>query len=162
MFRIGHGFDIHRIISKNQPLILGGINIKADFSLEAHSDGDVILHALCDSILGALSLGDIGIHFPDIDNRYKNIPSSYFIRQALSFIREKNYQINNTDITVVTEIPKISPYVVRMCKTMSQLLDLNANQINIKAKTTEQLGYIGRKEGIACYAVTLISKIPKY
>ena len=158
MLRIGHGYDVHKIIPKDKPLILGGVDVKAEFSLEAHSDGDVILHALCDSLLGALGLGDIGRHFPDADSQYKDKPSSYFVKQVLALMMAKNYQINNVDITVVAEAPKIAPYVLAMCEKIAQLLQLDIDQVNIKATTTEKLGFTGRKEGIACYAVALISK----
>lgn len=158
MFRIGHGYDVHKIIAKDKPLMLGGIDVNADFSLKAHSDGDVVLHALCDSLLGALGCGDIGRYFPDSDNRYKDKPSRYFVKQVLKFARESNCKINNIDITVVAEVPKISPYVSAMCEKISELLELDMDQINVKATTTEKLGFTGRKEGIACYAVALISK----
>ena len=108
MFKIGHGYDVHKIINKEKPLILGGINIEANFSLKAHSDGDVVLHALCDSLLGALGLGDIGNHFPDVNDKYKNKCSSYFVQQVVKFLKEKNYKVCNIDITVITEVPKIS------------------------------------------------------
>ena len=158
MFKIGHGYDVHKIINKEKPLILGGINIEANFSLKAHSDGDVVLHALCDSLLGALGLGDIGNHFPDVNDKYKNKCSSYFVQQVVKFLKEKNYKVCNIDITVITEVPKISLYSSSMCKKISGLLKLNINQINVKATTTEKLGFIGRKEAIACHSITLISE----
>lgn len=156
MFRIGHGYDVHRISTKNKPLFLGGILINAPFSLDSHSDGDIVLHAITDSILGAAALGDIGQHFPDTNLVYKDQRSEKFLLYANNFLIELGYRIANIDVTIVAQLPKINPYAFKMCNNISTLLKLKLNQINIKATTTEKLGFVGKKEGLACYAVTLI------
>lgn len=156
MFRIGHGYDVHRISSDDKPLMLGGIEINAPFSLQAHSDGDVILHAITDAILGAGALGDIGQHFPDTDPKHKNQASKDFLVHAQQGIKAQGYHIANIDVTVVTQVPKLAPYILEMRQCIATLLQLTLNQVNIKATTTEKLGFTGRKEGIACHAVTLI------
>lgn len=156
MFRIGHGYDVHRISTEKKPLILGGIEIEAPFSLEAHSDGDVILHALTDALLGAFALGDIGQHFPDTDSNHKNQASNNFLLYAHRCINQNGYQIGNIDITFVAQVPKLATYILKIRQNIATLLQLQLNQVNIKATTTENLGFTGRKEGIACHAVTLI------
>lgn len=156
MFRIGHGYDVHRISNEAKPLMLGGVAVSAPFSLEAHSDGDVILHALTDALLGAGALGDIGQHFPDTDPKHKNQASSDFLLHAQNSLSKLGYQIANIDITVVAQVPRLAPYILEMRQHMATLLQLELNQVNIKATTTEKLGFTGRKEGIACYAVGLI------
>ncbi|WP_116964546.1 2-C-methyl-D-erythritol 2,4-cyclodiphosphate synthase [Fastidiosibacter lacustris] len=156
MFRIGHGYDVHKISTQNKPLILAGIEVLAPFSLEAHSDGDIVLHALTDALLGAAALGDIGQHFPDTDPAHKNRASKDFLLHAQKNVVSLGYQISNIDITVVAQVPKLAPYINEMCQSIASLLQLKLNQVNIKATTTEKLGFIGRKEGLACYAVALI------
>lgn len=156
MFRIGHGYDVHRISTENRPLMLGGIEVNAPFSLETHSDGDVILHAITDALLGAAALGDIGQHFPDTDPKHKNQASKDFLVHAQHAIEVQGYHIANIDVTVVAQVPKLAPYIVEMRQSIAALLQLALNQVNIKATTTEKLGFTGRKEGIACHAVTLI------
>ncbi|WP_119344584.1 2-C-methyl-D-erythritol 2,4-cyclodiphosphate synthase [Facilibium subflavum] len=156
MFRIGHGYDVHQIVKKQAPLFLGGIEIPADFSLKAHSDGDVVLHALTDALLGAAALGDIGQHFPDTDKEYKNKQSRFFVQNTIQILTKKHYQIGNIDITIAAQAPKLSPFIQSMRQCIAQLLNVDLNQVNIKATTTEKLGFVGRKEGIACYAVALL------
>ncbi|WP_440615891.1 2-C-methyl-D-erythritol 2,4-cyclodiphosphate synthase [Cysteiniphilum sp. 6C5] len=156
MFRIGHGYDVHRIFNEDKPLMLGGIEIDAPFSLEAHSDGDVILHAVTDAVLGAGALGDIGQHFPDTDPKHRNQASKDFLVHAQHGIKTQGYQIANIDVTVVAQVPKLAPYILEMRQCIATLLQLTLNQVNIKATTTEKLGFTGRKEGIACHAVALI------
>ena len=156
MFRIGHGYDVHRISSENKPLMLGGVEIPANFSLEAHSDGDLILHALTDALLGAAALGDIGQHFPDTNPKHKNQASKDFLQHAYHKVVGLGYQIANVDVTVIAQAPKLAPYIIEMRQCIATLLQLELNQVNIKATTTEKLGFIGRKEGLACHVVALI------
>ncbi len=156
MFRIGHGYDVHKISLEQKPLMLGGIEIPSELSLEAHSDGDVVLHALTDAILGAAALGDIGHHFPDTDNRFKDMSSSHFIHETLKALTQHQFQISNIDITIAAQAPKLAPFIPEMKASIAKMLKLMENQVNIKATTTEKLGFVGRKEGIACYAVALI------
>ncbi|MGP1931916.1 MAG: 2-C-methyl-D-erythritol 2,4-cyclodiphosphate synthase [Arsenophonus sp.] len=153
--RIGHGFDVHKF-SEGKSIIICGVKIPSKLGLMAHSDGDVALHALIDSILGAAALGDIGKLFPDIDISLKDINSRLLLRQAYSQVIKKGYCISNVDITIITQIPKIFPYITDMYKNISNDLSCSIDNINIKATTTEKLGFIGRKEGIACEAVTLL------
>lgn len=159
MFRIGHGYDVHKIIyDKNpKPLILAGIKIKANFFLEAYSDGDIIFHALTDALLGTLGLGDIGTYFTSNELVNKNRSSKVFMLYASKRLKDLKYNISNIDITIISQIPKISPYVQQMNQSIATLLQLNINQVNIKASTTDYLGFIGRKEGMACHAITLVS-----
>ena len=156
MFRIGHGFDVHKFTDKKKNIIIGGIEIPYQYGLEAHSDGDVLIHALCDSILGALGLGDIGKHFPDTDNNHKNKDSKIFLKEIKKMMLEQSYDIGNIDITIVAQAPKMLPYIDNMKICLANILKIEINQINIKATTTEKLGYIGRKEGIAAHSVCLL------
>jgi 2-C-methyl-D-erythritol 2,4-cyclodiphosphate synthase len=156
MFRIGHGYDVHKISLEKKPLKLGGITVPSEISLSAHSDGDVVLHSLTDAILGAASLGDIGEHFPEDSMIFKDIDSSFFIRKAINYISDLKLIISNIDITVVAEKPKLKPYKDAMKSKIAYLTNLKENQVNIKATTTEKLGFIGRGEGIECYAVALL------
>lgn len=154
-FRIGFGYDVHPII-KNRPLILGGIKIDADFGLDGHSDADVLLHAICDALLGAAALGDIGWHFPNTDEKYKNISSLKLLEKVVELLFENHYHISNIDATLVMEAPKIKPYIPDMKETIAKTLHINEHQISIKATTNEGLGYVGNKQGINAYAVALI------
>ena len=159
MLRIGHGYDVHKVIREKKPLIIGGVEIFADFSLLAHSDGDIVLHALTDALLGAACLGDIGKHFPDTNVKYKNKNSSYFLSNIYSKILKKKYILHNADITIIAEKPRLQPYVKEMQENISSILKLKlSNQINIKSTTSEKLGFIGSGEGIACHAVVLIGE----
>lgn len=155
--RIGHGYDVHALAAGNG-LVLGGVVIACDFSFIAHSDGDVLIHALCDALLGAMGKGDIGAHFPDRDPKHKDRDSREFLRIVHSMMAHENYQLGNADITIVAQYPKMAPYLNHMKQNLA--LDLNADisRLNIKATTTEQLGFIGRREGIAVHAVVLMEK----
>ncbi|MGP1939289.1 MAG: 2-C-methyl-D-erythritol 2,4-cyclodiphosphate synthase [Arsenophonus sp. ET-DL9-MAG3] len=155
--RIGHGFDVHKF-SGNGPIIICGVKIPYKQGLMAHSDGDVALHALIDSLLGAASLGDIGKFFPDIDPTFKNANSRNLLRNVYSCVLKKGYFINNIDITIIAQAPKILPYITDMYENITNDLCCNIDDINIKVTTTERLGFIGRKEGIACEAVVLLKK----
>jgi 2-C-methyl-D-erythritol 2,4-cyclodiphosphate synthase len=153
--RIGQGFDVHAFQGGGR-LVLGGVTVPHDRSLEAHSDGDVVLHALCDALLGAAGLGDIGRHFPPHDAAYAGIDSRILLRKTCEQLQEKNYAVVNADITIVAQVPKLSPYVDAMCDNISADLQVNASQVNVKATTTEHLGFTGRGEGIAAFAVVLL------
>ena len=155
-FRIGHGYDVHKFI-KEKDLILGGVKIPYEYGMEAHSDGDVVLHAICDSLLGASCLGDIGKHFPDNDQSYKNISSLVLLERVRSLIG--NYSIINIDCTIIAQKPKLANYIYTMREMIAKTLLIDISQINIKATTEEGLGFTGRLEGIAVHAVSLIEKI---
>jgi len=152
--RIGHGFDVHKFGGEG-PIILCGITIENPKGLLAHSDGDVAIHALCDAIIGAMGKGDIGHWFPDNDKQFENIDSKSLLKEVIQVLA-KNFQLINADITIIAQSPKISPYVAEMKKCLALLCHCQASQINVKATTTEKLGYIGREEGIAVHAVVLI------
>lgn len=154
-FRIGHGYDVHKF-TKDKELVLGGITIPYEYGMEAHSDGDVVIHAICDSLLGAASLGDIGKHFPDNDMKYKNISSLILLERVRDLIGE--YSINNIDCTIIAQKPKLANYIVLMRDKLASTLNIDISQINIKATTEEGLGFTGRLEGIAVHAVSLIEK----
>jgi 2-C-methyl-D-erythritol 2,4-cyclodiphosphate synthase len=154
--RIGHGFDVHKF-GGNGPLMLAGVAIPYEKGFIAHSDGDVAIHALCDAILGALCLGDIGNHFPDTDGQYENISSRILLRHVVSLMTEQGYEIVNGDITIVAQAPKIAPHLLAMRECLSEDLNCSIQQINVKATTTERLGYAGRKEGVAVHCVILLT-----
>jgi len=156
--RIGHGFDVHKF-GGSGPIVLAGVDIPYSQGFVAHSDGDVAIHALCDAILGALCLGDIGNHFSDTDELYDNISSRILLRHVVKLMTEKGYQLGNGDITIAAQAPKIAPYLLAMRECLSEDLQCNVEQINVKATTTEKLGYVGRKEGIAVHSVVLLTKI---
>lgn len=153
--RIGHGFDVHKF-GGNGPLMLAGIAVPYEQGFIAHSDGDVAIHALCDAILGALCLGDIGNHFPDTDGQYENISSRILLRHVVSLMTRKGYQIGNVDITIVAQAPKMAPHLTPMRACLSEDLLCDIEQVNVKATTTEKLGYTGRKEGVAVHSVVLL------
>ncbi|MCK5819587.1 MAG: 2-C-methyl-D-erythritol 2,4-cyclodiphosphate synthase [Psychromonas sp.] len=155
MTRIGHGFDVHKF-GGNGPIKLGGVTIPHDEGLIAHSDGDVVLHALCDALLGAVALGDIGVHFPDSDPAFGGIDSRKLLEHVFQKVMSKGYKIGNLDITIVAQTPKMAPYIDQMRTAISSILETHIDNVNIKATTTEKLGYTGRKEGIATYAVVLL------
>jgi 2-C-methyl-D-erythritol 2,4-cyclodiphosphate synthase len=155
--RIGHGFDVHKFGGMG-PLILAGVEIDYPQGFIAHSDGDVAIHALCDAILGALCLADIGNHFPDTDGQYENISSRILLKHVVSLMIEKGYQLGNADITIVAQAPKIAPHLLAMRTCLSEDLHAELDQVNVKATTTEKLGYAGRKEGVAVHAVVLLLK----
>jgi 2-C-methyl-D-erythritol 2,4-cyclodiphosphate synthase len=153
--RIGQGFDVHAF-QDGGALVLGGVSIPFERSLEAHSDGDVVLHALCDALLGAAGLGDIGRHFPPDDPAYRNIDSRVLLRDTVALLSGRQLSIANADITIVAEVPKLAPFVEAMCTHISADLQVDASRVNVKATTTEHLGFAGREEGIAAFAVVLL------
>ncbi len=153
--RIGHGFDVHAFGGEG-PLIIGGVRIPWHSGFIAHSDGDVALHALTDALLGAAALGDIGKLFPDTDDAYKDADSRHLLRQAFQRIAQHGYQIGNVDITLIAQAPKMQPHIAQMRVNIAEDLGCHIDQVNVKATTTEQLGFTGRGEGIACEAVALL------
>ena len=159
-FRIGHGYDVHKFADTLMPecrLVLGGVQVPHNRALLAHSDGDVIVHALCDAILGALGAGDIGQHFPDDDPLFKNIDSCLLLERVLSLAVEAGWRIGNADLTVVAQAPRLAPYIGQLRERLAELLEVDQCCCNIKATTTEGLGFSGRKEGIAAHAVVLLT-----
>ncbi|MDR2231662.1 MAG: 2-C-methyl-D-erythritol 2,4-cyclodiphosphate synthase [Tannerella sp.] len=155
--RVGFGFDVHAF-AEGRDLWLGGIKIDHPVGLLGHSDADVLIHAICDALLGAANLRDIGHQFPPSDDAYKDIDSKILLRQTMKLIREAGYELCNIDSTIVAEQPKLNPYIPLMQKTLSDVMDVDTNDISIKATTTERLGFTGRREGIAAYATVLITK----
>ena len=153
--RIGHGFDVHALVT-GRKCIIGGVDIPHDKGLDGHSDADVLLHAICDALLGAAALGDIGKHFPPTDMRYKGIDSRALLRHVAGLLKEKGFSVNNIDATVICEAPKLSPHTAQMCANIAADCGVEISQINVKATTTEKLGFTGRKEGIAAEAVCAI------
>lgn len=157
MIRIGHGFDVHKFGGQG-PITICGIKIPYMQGLIAHSDGDVALHALCDAILGALALGDIGHHFPDNDQKYAGIDSRQLLKQVYQLAVEKGYRLGNLDLTIAAETPKMAPHIQAMRIEIASLLNTVIENVNVKATTTEKLGYVGRSEGISTHAVVLLFK----
>lgn len=155
MIRIGYGYDVHKLV-EGRDLIIGGIKIDFDKGLLGHSDADVLLHAVCDALLGAAALRDIGYHFPDTDNRYKDIDSKVLLKKTVEILKEHGYSVGNIDATVCAERPKLNPYIPEMCRVMASLTGIGENCISVKATTTEGLGFTGRMEGISAHAVVLI------
>lgn len=155
--KIGFGYDVHQLVEERK-LIIGGIEIPFEKGLLGHSDADVLIHAIMDSILGSLALGDIGKHFPDTDNKYKDISSVYLLSQVFKLMDEMGYEIGNVDATVVAQKPKLAPYIEDMKDKIAETLHTSVNNINIKATTTEWLGFVGREEGISSYSVCLLEK----
>jgi len=160
MIRIGHGFDVHKFGGQG-PITIAGVKIPHTQGLIAHSDGDVALHALCDALLGALALGDIGRHFPDNDPQYAGIDSRKLLENVFLQAKERGYQIGNIDLTIVAEQPKMAAFIADMCLEISLLVETEIQNVNVKATTTEKLGAIGRSEGIAAHAVVLLIKKSK-
>lgn len=156
-FRIGHGFDAHRLV-ENRDLVLGGITIDYELGLAGHSDADVLTHALCDAILGALGAGDIGSHFPDTDASFKNIYSINLLEQVIQKVEDEGYRISNADITVVCQKPKLAPYIPAMKEILARACKTDSQVVNLKATTTEKMGFTGRGEGISCHAVALLTR----
>jgi 2-C-methyl-D-erythritol 2,4-cyclodiphosphate synthase len=157
LMRIGHGFDVHRLVA-DRPLVLGGVTIPWHLGLLGHSDADVLLHAICDAILGALGLGDIGKHFPDTDPAYRGIDSTRLLAQVIALAAARGWQVSNLDATVVAQQPRLAPHIPAMVTRIAEVCRVEAERINVKATTTEQLGYTGRGEGIAAYAVVLMCR----
>ncbi|WP_264180983.1 2-C-methyl-D-erythritol 2,4-cyclodiphosphate synthase [Alteromonas sp. McT4-15] len=156
--RIGHGFDVHKF-GGNGPITIGGVKIDYEQGLVAHSDGDVLLHALCDALLGAAALGDIGKHFPDTDDAYAGADSRVLLRHVVSVVNDKGYKLGNADMTIVAQAPKMAPHISTMREIIAKDCGVDIDAINVKATTTEKLGYTGRKEGIAAHAVALLEKL---
>jgi 2-C-methyl-D-erythritol 2,4-cyclodiphosphate synthase len=155
--RIGHGFDVHRLVA-DRPLVLGGVSVPWHLGLLGHSDADVLLHAICDALLGALALGDIGKHFPDSDPTYRGIDSTRLLAQVVALAAERGWRVGNLDATVVAQQPRLAPFIPAMVGRIAELCRIAPDQVNVKATTTEQLGYTGRGEGIAAHAVVLIER----
>ncbi len=153
--RIGHGYDVHRLTA-GRKLILGGVEIPWHVGLDGHSDADVLTHAVMDALLGAACLGDIGQHFPDQDDRYRNINSLLLLKEVRRLIEEKGYQIGNLDATVIAQKPKLAPHLVAMRRNLAETLEISIDQINLKATTEERLGFTGKEEGIAAHCVCLL------
>ncbi len=156
-FKIGFGFDVHPLVF-GHPFFLGGKLLEAEKGAFGHSDADVLIHAICDALLGAANLRDIGFHFSNQDSRWKGISSLRFLKEVILLLKQKGYTIGNIDATVCLEAPKINPHIVDMQRIMAESLEIEAEQISIKATTNEKLGYIGREEGVTAYAVALIYK----
>ena len=157
-YRIGFGVDFHQL-AEGRELVIGGIHVPHNKGAVGHSDADVLLHAICDALLGAANLGDIGVHFPDTDSKYKNIDSKILLRETISLIKKNNYQLVNIDSTLCLQEPKIKPYIPQMQKAIAECIDTSENNISIKATTTEQMGFVGRKEGVVAYATVLLETI---
>ncbi|MCG8379329.1 MAG: 2-C-methyl-D-erythritol 2,4-cyclodiphosphate synthase [Proteobacteria bacterium] len=156
--RIGHGYDAHRLV-ENRKLTLGGVTIPYEKGLEGHSDADALIHALCDALLGAMGLGDIGTYFPDTDPQYKDIDSRVLLEQVVELMIKNNYVLFNADMTILAQAPKMAGHIPAMKENLSHDLKVNADKINIKATTTEKMGHIGRGEGIAVHSVVLLDNI---
>lgn len=155
--RIGFGYDVHQF-TPGRPLWLGGIEVSYEMGLEGHSDADVAIHALCDALLGAAALRDIGYHFPDTKgNEFEGIDSKILLRRTMTLIREQGYELGNCDLTICAQAPKLLPYIESMQACLAEVMEVDRSQVNVKATTTERLGFVGRKEGIAAYAVALIN-----
>ena len=157
MLRIGQGYDAHRFTEGGQ-LVLGGVPVEYERSLAAHSDGDVALHALCDALLGAAAMGDIGKHFPDTDNNFKGIDSRILLRNVCAKLTAQGYTVGNVDVTIVAQMPKLAPYIDRMRATIATDLQVEIDAVNVKATTTEGMGFEGRGEGISSYAVAILDR----
>ncbi len=155
--RVGFGYDMHRL-QEGRELWIGGIKLDYPFGLYGHSDADVLIHAICDALLGAANLRDIGYQFPDTADEYKNIDSSILLRRTVGLLLEKGYEIGNIDSTICAEKPKLNPHIPEMQKRLAEVMSINTDQISIKATTSEKMGFVGREEGITAYAVVLIQK----
>ena len=156
--RIGHGFDVHKF-GGDAPLLLGGVHVPYELGLIAHSDGDVVLHAISDAILGSVALGDIGKHFPDTHEKFKGADSRQLLRHCYTLARDKGFELGNLDVTIIAQVPKMAPHIEAIREVLSHDLETSIENINVKATTTEKLGFTGRKEGIAVEAVVLVTKI---
>lgn len=155
MFRIGQGFDVHQLV-EDRPCIIGGLEIPYEKGLLGHSDADVLLHTIADACLGAIGEGDIGKHFPDTDPAFKDADSKTLLQHVWNLVRENNYELGNLDCTVIAQAPKMAPYIEKIRTNIAELLNVEVSRINVKATTTEKLGFTGRKEGIAAQAVVLL------
>lgn len=156
-FRVGMGFDVHRLV-ENRELWIGGIQIPFEKGLDGHSDADVAIHAICDAILGAANMRDIGYHFSDKDPKFKNIDSKILLAETVKLVAEKGYKVGNIDVTICAEYPKMNPHIPEMCRVLSEVMGVDLDVVSIKATTTERLGFTGRMEGISAYAVALLER----
>ena len=156
-FRIGHGYDVHKL-EDGKKFIIGGIEIEHYKGAVGHSDADVVIHVICDALLGALSLGDIGKHFPDTDDKYKGIDSKILLQKVMKLVQEEKYQISNVDVTILLQKPKLRNYIDSMRDTLSKIMEINKSQISVKATTTEGLGFVGREEGVAAHCVCILKQ----
>lgn len=157
MFRIGHGYDVHKLCA-DRKLVLGGVNIPHSLGLLGHSDADVLVHALCDALLGAAALGDIGIYFPDTSDEFKDVDSRILLRRVVALLEDKNYSLVNADITVIAQKPKLSPFISQMVENLASDCGVCEDCINVKATTEEKLGFTGEEKGISAHAVCLIER----
>ena len=157
-YRIGHGYDVHRF-GEGDFIVLGGVKIPHNHGFIAHSDGDVLIHSLCDALLGSIAAGDIGQHFPDTDEQYKNIDSSILLEKINQLLKQAQFLIANIDISIVAQTPKMSPHIQSMRQHLADVLNIAQTQINIKATTTEKLGFTGRQEGIAVHSVVMVYRM---
>jgi len=155
--RVGFGYDVHPL-APNRPLILGGVRIPYLYGLQGHSDADVLLHAICNALLGAIAAGDIGRHFPDTDLKYRDIKSTLLLKSVMAMVKEKGFRLLNIDTTIVAQKPKLLDFIPRMVNEIAQVVEIDTSRINVKATTTEGLGFTGRGEGIAAYAVVLVEE----
>mgnify|MGYP003311843369 FL=1 len=156
-FRIGHGYDVHKL-EDGKKFVIGGIEIEHYKGAVGHSDADVVIHVICDALLGALSLGDIGKHFPDTDDKYKGIDSKILLQKVMKLVQEEKYQISNIDVTILLQKPKLRNYIDSMRDTLSNIMEINKSQISVKATTTEGLGFVGREEGVAAHCVCILKQ----
>ena len=156
-FRIGHGYDVHKL-EDGKKFVIGGIEIEHYKGAVGHSDADVVIHVICDALLGALSLGDIGKHFPDTDDKYKGIDSKILLQKVMKLVQEEKYQISNVDVTILLQKPKLRNYIDSMRDTLSKIMEINKSQISVKATTTEGLGFVGREEGVAAHCVCILKQ----
>ena len=154
--RIGNGYDVHAL-AEGLPLWLGGVQIESPIGCIAHSDGDVAIHALCDALLGALALGDIGKHFPDTSDEFKGIDSKILLKRVMELLKAEGWSVGNVDITIAMQRPKLAPYIVPMRECMADIMDIPVDCVSVKATTTEKLGFVGRSEGCEVYAVALVT-----
>lgn len=159
-FRIGFGYDVHALVP-GRALWLGGVKIEHTLGLQGHSDADVLIHAICDALLGAANMRDIGYHFPDTAGEYKDIDSKILLRETMSMLRNAGYELGNIDATIAAERPKLNPHIPSMQQTLAEVMAVPTEDISIKATTTEKLGFTGREEGIAAYATVLVFKLTK-
>lgn len=157
-YRIGNGYDVHAL-KEGLPMWLCGVRIESETGFVAHSDGDVAIHALCDALLGAAALGDIGLHFPDNDDRWKGVDSKLLLKEVMSMVRAKGYELSNADITIALQAPKLRPHIDAMRSKLAEVIGTDIDNISVKATTTERLGFVGRKEGCEVWATVLIFKI---
>jgi 2-C-methyl-D-erythritol 2,4-cyclodiphosphate synthase len=157
MYRIGSGVDFHQLV-EGRDFWLGGVKLMHHKGAKGHSDADVLLHAICDALLGALGLGDIGVHFPDTSNEFKDIDSKILLQRSFDLIQKEGYQVVNLDTTICLELPKIKPYVPQMQEAIANILQITTKEVSIKATTTEKMGFVGREEGIMAYATVLLQK----